>query len=38
MTVIEPFINNGKVLQNNTDDNPLRHNDDKHHHQIVNLV
>ena len=36
--VIEPLINNGKVLWNITDNNLLGQNDDECHHQIIILV
>ena len=36
--VIEPLINNGKVLWNITDNNLLGQNDEQCHHQIIILV
>ena len=36
--VIEPLLNNGRVLRNISDDNLLSQNDDEWRHQIVILV
>ena len=35
MTVIEPLINNGRALQNISDVNQSRQNDDEYCHQII---
>ena len=38
MTVIEPLFNNSKALHNMNDVNPLGHNDEVWHHQIIIFV
>ena len=38
MTEIGRILNDGLALQNIADGNPLRHYDNKHHHQIVILI
>ena len=38
MTEIEGLINDGRALQNITDGNPLRQNDDRCRHQIVIFI